>query len=99
MLKFIADMFAGPTSDLVPEPKPAEVNEAYRKVDRILDTAFLPSHVDAAENMFGNLLNRFKFSHNDRQSPLVIGMQEKINIRRDEVIAQWERMHNNSVTS
>lgn len=90
-------MFAGPSSDLITIPQPMEVNEAYRKVDRILDTAFLPSHVDAAENLFLNMLNRFKFTHAQRLSPLVIGMQEKINARRNEVIAEWELMNAKSV--
>lgn len=73
--------------------KPSEVNDAYRKVDRILDTAFLPEHVDTAERMFANLLNRFGFSESDRASPLVVGMQDRINTRRAEVEKQWEDMN------
>ncbi len=73
--------------------KPSEVNDAYRKVDRILDTAFLPEHVDTAERMFANLLNRFGFSDTDRVSPLVVGMQDRINTRRAEVESQWKTMN------
>jgi hypothetical protein len=79
--------------------KPSEVIDAYRKVDRILDTAFLPEHVDTAERMFINLLNRFAFSAEHRTSPLVVGMQDRINTRRAEVIAQWEAMNGTRVAA
>lgn len=71
------------------EYKPADVMDAFRKVDRILDTAFLPTHVETAERMFNNMLNRYGFSNTDRASPLIVGMQDHINKRRNEIDAQW----------
>ena len=53
--KTIAALFAGMEAQ-PPEFKPADVMDAFRKVDRILESAFLPSHVDTAERMFGNML-------------------------------------------
>lgn len=96
--KTISALFSG----MEPQPvtfKPSEVNDAYRKVDRILETAFLTEHVDTAERMFTNLLNRFAFSAQHRTSPLVVGMQDRINTRRAEVIAQWEAMNDTRVAA
>lgn len=90
--KTITALFAGMETQPVAF-KPSEVNDAYRKVDRILDTAFLPEHVNTAERMFANLLNRYGFSESDRASPLVVGMQDRINTRRAEVEKQWEEMN------
>lgn len=70
--------------------QPIEVVEAFRKVDRILDTAWLPEHVTTAENMFGNLLHRYGFTPEQRVSPLVVGMVERINSCRETVFKQWE---------
>lgn len=96
--KTISTLFSG----MDPKPvafKPSDVNDAYRKVDRILDTAFLPEHVDTAERMFTNLLTRFAFNAEHRTSPLVVGMQDRINTRRAEVIAQWETMNETRVAA
>ncbi len=90
--KTISALFAG----MEPRPvefKPADVMDAFRKVDRILETAFLPSHVDTAERMFGNMLTRYGFKESDRSSPLIVGMQDRINTRRDEVEKQWDVMN------
>lgn len=73
--------------------KPSDVNDAYRKVDRILDTAWRPEHIDVAERMFANMMKRYSFTEKDYESPLVIGMQDRINTRRAEVEAQWNAMH------
>ena len=71
--------------------QPIEVVEAFRKVDRILDTAWLPGHIDTAESMMVNLLNRYNFTKEQRSSPLVVGMQERINTRREQVTRQWQQ--------
>ena len=90
--KTISALFSGMETQPVAF-KPSEVNDAYRKVDRILESAFLPSHVDTAERMFGNMLNRYGFKDTDRDSPLIVGMQDRINTRRSEVEKQWEDMN------
>lgn len=71
--------------------QPIEVVEAFRKVDRILDTAWLPGHIDTAESMMVNLLNRYNFTKEQRSSPLVVGMQERINTRREQVTREWQQ--------
>lgn len=71
--------------------QPVEAVEAFRKVDRILDSAWLPGHVDTAETMMVNLLTRYGFTPEQRTSPLVVGMQERINNRREEVTRQWQQ--------
>ena len=71
--------------------QPIEVVEAFRKVDRILDTAWLPGHIDTAESMMVNLLNRYNFTKEQRSSPLVVGMQERINTRREQVSREWQQ--------
>ena len=43
-----------------------------------------------AENMFGNLLHRYGFTPEQRVSPLVVGMVERINSCRETVFKQWE---------
>lgn len=75
-----------------PQPyHPIEAVEAFRKVDRILDTAWLPGHIDTAESMMVNLLNRYNFTKQQRTSPLVVGMQERINTRREQVTREWHQ--------
>lgn len=72
-------------SNLNPKPmeyQPSEVMDAFRKVDRILDTAVLPEHVDTAERMFANMLRRYGMNNTEPQSPLVVGMQTRINTLR-----------------
>lgn len=73
------------------EFRPVEAVEAFRKVDRILDTAWLPAHVDTAESMMVNLLHRYGFTPEQRNSPLVVGMQERINTRREQVREDWQQ--------
>lgn len=85
--KTITALFS--SMEIKPMPfQPADVMEAFRKVDRILDDATLPEHIETAERLFANMLNRYKFSDTDRASPLIVGMQERINLMR----AEWEDM-------
>lgn len=86
--KTITSLFASMETKPIPY-QPAEVMEAFRKVDRILDGATLPEHIDTAERMFANMLTRYNFSDADRLSPLIVGMQDRINDLR----GQWEEMN------
>ncbi len=69
--------------------RPAEVLEAFKKVDRILETAWMPSHVDVAEAMMVYFVNRYGFTDEQRSSPLVVAMQERINSKRESIGHDW----------
>ncbi len=67
---------------LDPQPvafQPSDVMDAWAKIDRILDKAQLDTHVDTAQRMFDQMLSRFRFTMEQRKSPLIAGMQDKIN--------------------
>lgn len=85
--KTITSLFNSMETKPVPF-QPADVMEAFRKVDRILDSAKLPEHIETAERLFANMLSRYGFSETDRASPLIVGMQDRINQMR----AKWEDM-------
>jgi hypothetical protein len=85
--KTISALFSGFEHKPIPY-EPVEVMDAFRKVDRILDAATESEHINTAERMFANMLNRFNFNEAERSSPLVIGMQARINKMR----ADWESM-------
>lgn len=67
--------------------EPQEVMNAWGKIDRILDKAIEPAHVNSAQRMFEQMLNYFQFTPEQRASPLIHGMQAKINKVREEVNA------------
>lgn len=71
------------------EYQPTEVVDAFNKVDRILASAWMPTHVDTAEKMMAHLLHRFAFTVKHCESPLIVGMQERINNRREEIERMW----------
>ena len=85
------DRLAGYIHRSLPLPPPMEVDttevmNAWSKIDRILDSAYMDTHVTIAQNMLSNMLTQFGFTPEQRQSPLVIGMQEKINRCRQHAI-------------
>jgi hypothetical protein len=70
-----------------PEIDTIEVMNAWGKIDRILDSAYMDTHVETAQRLFNNMLKSFNFTPEQRQSPLTLGMQAKINLRRGQAIA------------
>jgi hypothetical protein len=67
---------------MLPQPVPFELHEvmdAWSKVDQILRNAYLDTHVETAQRMFNNMLHRFGFTEEQKRSPLIAGMQDKIN--------------------
>lgn len=59
-----------------------EPMEAWSKIDRSLDSAYTDVHVDTVQRMFNQMLTYYNFSIEQRNSPLIAGMQEKINSKR-----------------
>ena len=57
----------------------AEVMEAWNKIENILKGAYMDTHVDTAQRMFDNMLHRFGFTEEQKRSPLIMGMQDRIN--------------------
>lgn len=55
-----------------------EVTNAWSKIDRILENAYLDTHVQTAQRMFDQMLHHFQFTEEQKRSPLIAGMQEKI---------------------
>ncbi len=82
MFEFIAKQIVPPMAPV----DNAEVMVAWGKIDRVVDSAFQHSHLDVAQTMLDNMLKHFKFTPEQMQSPLVIGMREKIYKARTEVI-------------
>lgn len=70
--------------------EPAEVVETYQKIIRILDNATETTHVDSAEMMLYNMTKRFGFNEEERQSPFMLGLQDRINQLRN----NWTVMEN-----
>lgn len=71
---------------------PMDAVEAFDKVSRILDTAWLPSHTDVAERYLNQLVRRFDFKPEEMNSQLVTGLRERIYTRRDEIELKWAAM-------
>lgn len=72
-------------SKMLPVPvefKHSEVMDAWSKIDRILAGSYMDTHVEAAQKMFNQMLHHFAFTDEQRMSPLIIGMQDKINDHR-----------------
>lgn len=67
--------------------KPEDVMQAWAKIDRIVDEAYMDTHINTAQRMFERMLNRFGFTPEQCRSPLIDGMQAKINTARCNVIA------------
>ena len=67
----------------------SEVMKAWSKIDAILNTADRTTHVETAQRMFDNMLHHFQFTPEQRRSPLIAGMQARIN----EVYAQDHVLH------
>jgi hypothetical protein len=69
-------------ANLVHEPVPYKYDDvmvAWDKIYSILKNARNFRDVMIAENMFNNMLHQFGFSDEQRNSPLIHGMQTKIN--------------------
>jgi hypothetical protein len=73
--------------------KPIDVVSAFGKIERVLESSYIPEHIDVADNMFINLLRRYNFKQEDYESPIIIGMHEKINSRRAELVTMWEKLN------
>lgn len=71
---------------MLPQPVPfqyTEVMDAWSKIEAILKNAYMDTHVDTAQRMFNNMLHRFGFTEEQKKSPLIMGMQEKITQMRN----------------
>lgn len=91
--KTINNLFNG----MRPKPLPyndVDILDAFRKIDRILDNAAIPAHVETAENMFCNMLKRYGLRANEEESAFVRAMQAKINACRARIYEEFE--YNNS---
>ncbi len=74
---------------LLPVPVEYEADEpmlAWSKIDRTIDTAQTDVHIEAAQRMFNKMLTYYGFTNAQRHSPLIYGMQEKINTKRATVV-------------
>lgn len=56
----------------------SDVTDAWSKIDRILADAYMDAHVDTAERMLKRMLRQFGFTQEQRESPLIAGMFQKI---------------------
>lgn len=68
------------------EYEPEEVMQAWAKIDRIVEDAYMDTHVDTAQRMFNQMLDRFGFTSEQCRSPLITGMQAKIDNARQDAI-------------
>lgn len=74
---------------LLPVPvqyEPDEPMKAWSKIDRTIDTAQTDVHIEAAQRMFNKMLSYYGFTNEQRQSPLIHGMQGKIDAKRAGVV-------------
>lgn len=62
--------------------EPEEVINAWSKINAVLDSAYLDTHVEAAQGMFNNMIRYFGITKEQRTSPLIQSMQAKINRTR-----------------
>lgn len=75
LLEYIAKKIT-PLPD-APENSEEAVN-AWGKLNRVVDSAISKTHLDVAENLLDRMLNEFHFTPEQRASPLVVGMRDKI---------------------
>lgn len=68
------------------EYEPIDVINAWEKVDNILKTSYTDVHVECAQNMFNRMLSYYALTPEQRNSPIITGMQDKINRSRKNVI-------------
>lgn len=75
MFNFLAKKITTPPN--APENSAEAVN-AWGKLNRVVDSAFSKTHLDVAENLLERMLEEFHFTPEQRASPLVVGMRDKI---------------------
>lgn len=90
MLQKLIGTFLSSMETKPPPYEPAEVVETYQKIIRILDNATEQTHIDSAEHMLYNMTKRFGFTDEQRQSPFMLGLQDRINQLRH----SWTEMEN-----
>lgn len=74
---------------MLPVPVKFDMDEpmkAWSKIDRTLNSAQTDVHVEAAQIMFNKMLDYYGFTKEQRNSPLIHGMQGKINSTRKNVV-------------
>lgn len=91
MRKYIALAYEALHKKFMVQPVKYEVSEvmkAWSKIDSILNNAERTTHVETAQRMFDNMLHHFQFTEEQKRSPLIAGMQARINevYRQDHVM-------------